>query len=144
MRLVTLKTYTHPTEAYTLVSKLESEGVQCFLDGEHTITIDPFLSNAMGGVKLKVSSIDLEKAQGILSRFNQKAKKDEDSEEIPKKFSNGFVKVYTFCPDCDSMNVYKKKVHWFLYILAIFYKPFEKKFLDQRHYCADCKSEWIQ
>lgn len=139
MRLVTLKIYTHPTEAYTLVSKLESEGVQCFLDGEHTITIDPFLSNAMGGVKLKVSSIDLEKAQSILARFKQTTVFDKSKEPTTGKFSIGYVKVYTFCPNCDSMNVYKKKIHWFLYFLA-FFRPPEQK----RHYCADCGKEWMQ
>ena len=45
---------------------LESEGINVVVDDEHTIQMDWFLSNAVGGLKLKVIVEDAERARAIL------------------------------------------------------------------------------
>lgn len=68
-RLVTLQTFMFPHEAYPLMSKLQDEGIECFLDGENTLTAQPFLSNAIGGVKLNIRESDTEKALEIIKNY---------------------------------------------------------------------------
>ena len=37
---------------------MHSEGVECYLKDEYTVTLDPILSNAIGGIKLVVKAAD--------------------------------------------------------------------------------------
>ena len=143
--LVTLKTFTYPSEAYPLMERLESEGIECFLDGENTVSVHPFLSNAIGGVKLKIKKSDSEKALEIIKLNKQVFEKEEQDNDItPDAISKGFViKVETFCPKCDSLNVYRKKIPSYKIIIAILSAFILLPFLIKKeYYCADCKHIW--
>jgi hypothetical protein len=63
---ITIKTFTYPTEVAVLRSRLESEGIECFVQDELITQINPFYSNAVGGVKLQVRKEDVERAMEIL------------------------------------------------------------------------------
>jgi len=147
-QLIILRTFMYPTEAYPLISKLESEGIMCFLDGENTITVHPFLSNAIGGAKLKIKESDVQRALKIIKdvddSFNKTLKANQ--KPIPEKFSHGFIKVDTFCPECDSTNVFRKKMPLHQMILVILLLPLYLPllFLTKMHYCANCGYEWKQ
>lgn len=63
---ITLKTFTFPSEAYILRSRLESEGIECFIKDELTIQSNSLNSNAIGGVKLQVKQSEIENAILVL------------------------------------------------------------------------------
>lgn len=63
---VTLKVYTHPHDAYAMLSKLEFEGLDCRLKDENTLLAHSFLSAAIGGVKLQVKNTDYDAAVLVL------------------------------------------------------------------------------
>ncbi len=58
MELVTVKTFDNYFSANIILSRLQSEGVECYLKDEYTVTIDPILCNAIGGIKLVVKKTD--------------------------------------------------------------------------------------
>ncbi|HON51981.1 MAG TPA: DUF2007 domain-containing protein [Bacteroidales bacterium] len=66
MKWVTIQTFTYAHEAYIAQSKLESFGIETFLQDELTTQIIPVYSYATGGVKLQVHEQDVEKALKIL------------------------------------------------------------------------------
>lgn len=66
---VLLDTFTYMHEYLTLKVKLESEGIETFVKDEMTITIDPLLSNAIGGIKLYIKESDSENALKIYQQF---------------------------------------------------------------------------
>lgn len=59
-------TFTHPTELVILRIRLESEGIECLVLDELTAQVNPFYSNAIGGVKLQVKESDAPRAINIL------------------------------------------------------------------------------
>jgi hypothetical protein len=59
---VTIRTFTYPHDAFIIKTRLEDEGIECFLKDELTIQADNFLINALGGVKLQVRQSDYAKA----------------------------------------------------------------------------------
>jgi len=65
-RLVKLAVFETPERLAVLRSRLESEGIPCFVQDEHTIQVYNFLSNALGGVKLYVRESDLQAAAHII------------------------------------------------------------------------------
>lgn len=73
---ITIKTFTHPYEAYPLKALMESEGISCFLKDEFTIMTQPLYSNMLGGVKLQVLEKDLEAANALLAQYEETPKDD--------------------------------------------------------------------
>jgi hypothetical protein len=63
----TIKTVTHPSEIAVIRGRLEAEGIECFVLNELTTQVNPFYSNAVGGVQLQVKDSDLPNAIAILN-----------------------------------------------------------------------------
>lgn len=66
---VLLDTFNYMHEYLTLKLTLESEGIETLLKDELTISIDPLLSNAIGGIKLFVRESDAERALAVYRQF---------------------------------------------------------------------------
>lgn len=64
--LVTIKSFLTPSEADMMKSILSSEDIFCYLKDENSVITAPFLSNAIGGVKLQVREEDIERSIAIL------------------------------------------------------------------------------
>lgn len=76
-KVVNLRQYMTLPEALLAKSILESAGIESFLGDQNIIRMDWFLSNALGGVKLRVREEDVELATALLDR--SRADLSEDS-----------------------------------------------------------------
>jgi type III secretory pathway lipoprotein EscJ len=65
-KFVTIRTFTFAYEIAIVRSRLESEGITCFVKDELTAQVNPFYSNAIGGIQLQVLESDLPRAIEIL------------------------------------------------------------------------------
>ena len=66
MTFVPLRTFDNYIEANIVLSMLVASGIKAHLKDEHTITIDPLLSPALGGMKLMVHFAQVERAWELL------------------------------------------------------------------------------
>lgn len=66
MKFVLLCSFDNYIPAHIALSRLKEEFINCYLQDEYSVTIDPFLSNAIGGIKLMVAETQLERAREIL------------------------------------------------------------------------------
>ncbi len=87
MDLVTIRTFQNYFSAHILLTRLRSLGIECYLKDEFTVTIDPILSNAVGGIKLIV-----------------KKENEEEACEILRKFDLEFMKS-AVCPKCGNHTI---------------------------------------
>lgn len=62
----TVRTFTTTQEAYLARGFLESEGIEAFVLDEFSVGIRPYMSQALGGVRLDVRAEDLERARTLL------------------------------------------------------------------------------
>ncbi len=67
MRFMIIRTYDNYIPAHIALGRLQEEFINCFLQDEYTVTIDPLLSNAIGGIKLLVAETQVERALDILN-----------------------------------------------------------------------------
>jgi hypothetical protein len=67
-RIVNLRKYLTLPEALLAKSILESAGIEAFLGDQNIVRMDWFLSNALGGVKLRVREEDAEDAAALLNK----------------------------------------------------------------------------
>ena len=82
MDFVPVQSYGNYVDAHIIMGRLEEEGIRCWLKDENTVTIDPILTNAVGGIKLMVAKDQAERAGEILALLET---------DLRKKIS---------CPNC--------------------------------------------
>lgn len=134
MSLATLKTFDNPIAAHILRTRLESEGIPCYLFDEHSVTINPLYNVTLGGIKLKVNSSDLEEASKILKSIEATAPTNDEGEALK-------------CPKCGSENFYSgfksmkgasgilsAAVSLMLSVFPIYFKNVHK--------CKECNTEF--
>lgn len=93
MGLVTIRTFENSPEAHIFKAKLSSLGIECFIFDEQTITLNPIMGIAIGGIKLKVNENDYEKSNQVINDI-ENAPLTNDKDEILK------------CPKCNSAELY--------------------------------------
>lgn len=128
----TIARFQYSTEAQIIKGRLEADGIQVFLSDNLTIDTDPLVSNAIGGVKLKVLSTDALKAQHILDSI-KKYSTDDDGNSIE-------------CPKCKSEKIElfstikdAKSLFWFVFGVLFSSLPFYTK---HKYRCESCKTEF--
>jgi DNA-directed RNA polymerase subunit RPC12/RpoP len=91
MDFVTIRTFQNSFSAHIMLTKFRDAGLECYLNDEFLVTIDPVLSNAIGGIKLVVKKQDLEKAEQMLHDFDESYRRN------------------AVCPRCGSRTI--ERVH---------------------------------
>jgi hypothetical protein len=71
MEFVQLRSFDNYIEANIVLSMLMAANINCHLKDENLVTIDPFLSPAIGGMKLMVHHAHAERAWGLLDEAEQ-------------------------------------------------------------------------
>lgn len=128
----TIAKFQYSAEAQIIKGRLESEGIEVFLSDHLTIDTDPLVSNAIGGVKLKVLAKDALRAQHILETIN-KYSVDDDGNAI-------------LCPNCNSSKVAMfstiKDFKSFFYFMVGFLFGTLPFYAKDKYRCDDCKTEF--
>lgn len=126
MQLVTVRTFDNYFTANILLTKLHAAGIECYLKDEYTVTIDPILCNAIGGIKLVVKKEDELPVKTLLDNF--------DAEYIKS----------IACPQCGSNHfTYIAKPGAINYLTAIFTWIFSSYAVapDYVYQCGKCGYE---
>lgn len=110
-----------------MLQRLEEEGIRVYLQDEHTVTIDPILTNAIGGIKLMVYKEQLERAMELISNYEQ-------------AFKEAVV-----CPQCQSNNMHyitqpNNVTNWFT-ALATWILGSYALSVKKIYKCSDCGYE---
>jgi predicted RNA-binding Zn-ribbon protein involved in translation (DUF1610 family) len=70
MKTVILKTFDNYFYANLLLARMQNAGINCFLKDEHTVAVDPLISNAIGGIKVMVYEDDVPAATELLKTIH--------------------------------------------------------------------------
>jgi hypothetical protein len=132
MSLLTVKVFTTSTDAHLFKSRLESQGVDCYLFDENINSMNMLYGVATGGIKAKVNASDTEKVKQVLQEI-----------EDEKKANDIFIK----CPVCESTEHYKNFTSikgWKSFLATIlafltFSYPIYKKAVYK---CKECDTEF--
>ena len=66
MRYVLLASFDNYIDAHIAHGKLRDAYINCHLQDDFSVTLNPFLSNAIGGIKLLVNETQAERAIAVL------------------------------------------------------------------------------
>lgn len=134
MTFETVATFENAAEAHILKAKLESEGVECFLFDENTVSINPLYNISVGGIKLKVHQEDVPKVQAILHEVNSTS------------YTNDANEVIT-CPNCGSTDLYAgfpsmKSLKGILSAIVMFLMMTLPIYVKRVYSCKQCDTEF--
>lgn len=90
METITVKTFDNYFTANIYLTRLQAAGIHCWLYDEHTVTIDPILTNAIGGIKLVVNREDEARTLKLLRAWHIEYML---SATCPQCGSNSFTQV---------------------------------------------------
>lgn len=128
----TIAVFQYSTEAEIIKGRLEAEGIFVFLSDSKTIDTNPVVSNAIGGVKLKVYNDHEIKALSVLESISNYSL-DENGEEIScPNCHNKYVAVFSTIKDIKSLTA-------FLLGFLIGTLPFHTRY---KYRCETCKTEF--
>ena len=97
-KIVTFESYYDPMLAHIIRTRLEANGVPCFIADDNTIGANPLYNQAVGGIKLKIFERDLERCREILASDGDL--KEQDHIEVDDE-----TNTYIVCPFCGSTNI---------------------------------------
>jgi hypothetical protein len=128
MNFVLVQVYTNYIDANIILGRLQNEEINCWLKDENTVTIDPILTNAIGGIKLMVAEPQAEKAISLLRQYKNEQQQN------------------TKCPVCNSTNVElvstpRKTLNWLWAILGYILVNYAIA-ADKVYHCFDCGHEY--
>lgn len=111
-----------------MLQRLEEEGIRAYLQDEHTVTIDPILSNAIGGIKLMVYHEQISRALELLDEFE-------------KAYRQSVI-----CVRCGSGNVHyvtqtSNPANWLSAIASWLFGNYAVS-VKQVYHCFDCGYEF--
>ena len=66
-KFIEIRAYDNYIYAHIVLGRLQDAGIICHLKDEFTVTIDPLLSPALGGIKIMVAESQVERAEEILA-----------------------------------------------------------------------------
>lgn len=119
--MLTLKVFYSSIEAHLWKTKLENEGIMCFLFDENVVSTQPLYAQAVGGIKLMIRAEDAEQAKMIL-------------------LSTGDESI-RLCPHCLSIETtpYRPSNKWKTLWLALL-EAFSGKYYQE---CQSCKKVFL-
>ncbi len=129
--LVTIRQFRDLPEALLAKGSLESAGIECFLADENLVRLDWFISNFIGGIKLKVRAPDAANAQKLL-----------DEPILEGLYVQG-VGLYEQprCPQCRSLDVNFQELDRPIAYMSAFLRvplPLQRP----AWHCQICDAEW--
>ena len=128
MDFVIIYSYDNYVAAHIAMGRLEEDNIRCWLKDENTVTIDPVLSNAVGGIKLMVEKTQADRAAGIL-----------------RALENQHKSLHP-CPKCGSLNIElvttpRKASNWLSVLVGFFITSYAMP-VDKVYHCFDCGHEY--
>ena len=124
--LVIIQTFDNFFNANIQLTRLRAAGVECYLKDEYIVTIDPFLSNAIGGIKLMVRKSQEQNVRKLLREMNAES----DSKLLcPQCGSHKFILV----PKRTTENLLAAISTWLFSAYAVS--------AENVYQCSDCGYE---
>ena len=73
MKFIAIRSYDNYIPAHIAMGRLKDEFISCYLENENSVTIDPFLSNAIGGIRLMVAETQAGRAIELLDKDDKQS-----------------------------------------------------------------------
>lgn len=139
--LVIIATFGDVHSAYLAKSLIESAGIPVFLRDEHLVSIQPFYSLAVGGVKLAVPKSQAETALEFLQSEQSEAPLPPEQDNDRSEFEESEEQCPEQCPRCKSDRINPVNVSLRSGVIS-FMLGIPLKLSGKKYKCQTCDYKW--
>lgn len=144
--LVTIATFTDPSQAHLMKGKLEQSGILCCIQDESVSNILPHYSMATGGMRLQVPSDDVERAEEVKKEIIDPQGRWSGTQEDCAPSAAGAQDVFVqpdpvVCPQCGSDDISSKRINIIMAVLSII-TILPILFRRPQWICGKCGHKW--
>ncbi len=129
---ITVARFNYSSEAQIIKGRFEADGIKVFLADEFTIDTDPLVSQAIGGVKLKVLKEDSLKAKNILKDISKYSLNEEGKAINCPKCKSDKVELFSTINSVKSLIAFMESL---IFGVLPFYTKYEYR-------CEACKTQF--
>ncbi len=143
--LVTIAQFNYLAEAHLARSRLESEGIDCFLADENMVHANWLYANAIGGMRLQVRASDRASALAVLGQLADELHREHGA---PGSTAGEAVD----CPHCGGAEIYEQRFDRRLALwsqlgmallgMMVAFVPFALPLFRRRMLCKSCGATW--
>ncbi|MFA0963202.1 DUF2007 domain-containing protein [Roseivirga sp. BDSF3-8] len=144
-RLVTIHTCEAYPEAFMLRSRLEANGIPCFVADEHMHTLYGMVGNFIGGIRLQVRGEDVMLAKTLLNELPAWEEDPGDAEPVLHSITSGKANAEVaeiLCPACASDNCRRENGLGLPESFSVFLQGFPFLRPRYRYRCFGCSHQW--
>ena len=113
MNLVTAQTFNDSVSAHLVKTRLENEGIECFIFDEHINNVMPIYGQAVGGIRLKIKEEDVTRTKELIEEWELRPFLNQSNETLTCT-SCGAQELYagfkSFKNDVESFKIAKLTV----------------------------------
>ena len=133
MNLVTALTFDDSVSAHLVKTRLENEGIKCFIFDEHINNVMPIYGQAVGGIRIKIKEEDVLKAKQLIEEWELRPFLNQSNETLT-------------CTSCGAQELYagfksfKTSLGWLTLAISFLFMiyPFYSKTVYR---CKNCGEE---
>ena len=133
MNLVTALTFDDSVSAHLVKTRLENEGIKCFIFDEHIDNVMPIYGQAVGGIRIKIKEEDVLKAKQLIEEWELRPFLNQSNETLT-------------CTSCGAQELYagfksfKTSLGWLTLAISFLFMiyPFYSKTVYR---CKNCGEE---
>jgi hypothetical protein len=131
-KLATIAKFRDTPEALLAKGALESAGIECFLGDDNVVRLDWFISNFIGGIKLRVHEHDADAARQILNQEPEPSYEVEGigTYEMPR------------CPKCNSLEVHYEDFDKSIALVSLAVLKLPIRVRNKLWTCNACGARW--
>ena len=134
-KIITFESYYDPMLANVILTRLQANGISCFIADENILWGIPYYNEALGGIKIKVFEKDLNKCREVLTTESELHVEDPFE-------TNNTLNPSILCPNCLSTNVKRgvameARFHFASLIVSIFLGV--PVYFRNAWHCFNCK-----
>lgn len=142
--LVTIARFSFPYQAHLLRGRLESEGIEAFIQQEDNSSVLPYLAVTKSGISVLVKQSDKDAALEIMKSIEESVTPSADLPAALQIDGEVFDLVKGICPECSVPAVYLRRSGTLastaaIAFVAIITLPIK---LKHNYFCNNCQSEW--
>lgn len=142
--LVTIARFQFPYQAHLLAGKLEAEGIMAFVQDENQISISPWMTNTLGGVRVQVRTSNEIAAAEVMKMIEDSVTPSEELHAAIDVDGKTYDLVNGICPECGNASVYLARPHGLsttgaAAFVVTFMIPIK---LQHKYFCFSCHYEW--
>ncbi len=142
--LVTIARFSFPYQAHLLRGRLESEGIEAYVQDELQLQISPWMDNTLGGIRLQVKTSDEIAAREVMKNIDDSVTPDAELHEALDIDGKIYDLVKGVCPECSQAAIYLARSGGAAATGAIAFVlstgiPIK---LEHKYFCYSCHYEW--